>query len=341
MDRIVVHTNFTNTAARRPRRSRSTTSASRAASRSCARVFFDPEKLARRDQRGHHRRRPPSGSREIAEALRDARPRRRTTVAHFLDRIVFCLFAEDVGLLPDEALHAHRSRSAAATRERFAELARPAVRRHGRRRRLRRGEHPPLQRQPVRRRRRSSSCTAERDRAHRSRPRRLDWSAVEPAIFGTLFERGLDPAKRAQLGAHYTSREDIETLVEPVVMQPLRREWAETAQPSSRACWRPARSTRRGGEKPPTGAALEQGPRRGRQHPRTRFLDRLGAVKVLDPACGSGNFLYVTLQKLKDLEKEVIVFADATTASAASCPWSARGSSTASRSTPTPTTSPR
>ena len=54
-----------------------------------------------------------------------------------------------------------------------------------------------------------------------------DWSAIDPSVFGTLFERGMDPGKRSQLGAHYTSREDIETLVEPVVVQPLRREWAE------------------------------------------------------------------------------------------------------------------
>ena len=53
-----------------------------------------------------------------------------------------------------------------------------------------------------------------------------DWSAIEPSIFGTLFERTLDPDKRSQLGAHYTSREDILTLLEPVVFAPLKREWA-------------------------------------------------------------------------------------------------------------------
>ena len=53
----------------------------------------------------------------------------------------------------------------------------------------------------------------------------LDWSSIEPAIFGTLFERSLDPAKRSQLGAHYTGRADIERVVEPVVMAPLRRRW--------------------------------------------------------------------------------------------------------------------
>ena len=55
----------------------------------------------------------------------------------------------------------------------------------------------------------------------------LDWSAVDPSIFGTLFERGLDPSKRKQLGAHYTSREDILLIVEPVLMAPLRRRWTE------------------------------------------------------------------------------------------------------------------
>jgi hypothetical protein len=54
-----------------------------------------------------------------------------------------------------------------------------------------------------------------------------DWSNVEPSIIGTLFERTLDPAKRSQIGAHYTSRQDILTLLEPVVMAPLRSEWAE------------------------------------------------------------------------------------------------------------------
>lgn len=59
-----------------------------------------------------------------------------------------------------------------------------------------------------------------------ARATQLDWSAIEPSIFGTLFERSLDPSKRAQLGAHYTSREDILLVVEPVLMAPLRRRWA-------------------------------------------------------------------------------------------------------------------
>ena len=53
----------------------------------------------------------------------------------------------------------------------------------------------------------------------------LDWSEIDPSILGTLFERGLDPGKRAQLGAHYTDREKILQLVEPVVVRPLLAVW--------------------------------------------------------------------------------------------------------------------
>ena len=80
---------------------------------------------------------------------------------------------------------------------------------------------------------------------------KLDWSKVEPAIFGTLFERSLDPAKRSALGLHYTSRDDILLIVEPVLMAPLRRDWAEvkadqSLQQASRLA-RPGASTARPG----------------------------------------------------------------------------------------------
>ena len=55
----------------------------------------------------------------------------------------------------------------------------------------------------------------------------LDWAAIEPSVLGTLFERSLDPGKRSQLGAHYTGKEDILLIVEPVLMAPLRRRWQE------------------------------------------------------------------------------------------------------------------
>ena len=128
----------------------------------------------------------------------------------------------------------------------------------------------------------------------------LDWSAIEPAIFGTLFTRSLDPAQRAKLGAQYTSKEDILLIVEPVLMTPLRREWEtvkqqarELAQKRDKAPTR-AVATRAGNEL----RSLIEG-----------FSQKLGTIRVLDPACGSGNFLYVALRLLLDLWKEVAIFA--------------------------------
>jgi len=149
--------------------------------------------------------------------------------------------------------------------------------------------------------------TAE-DLARISAAAGLDWSAVDPSIFGTLFERGLDPAKRAQLGAHFTSREDIELVVDAVVMAPLRREWAET-----KATVETLLAT---GRKTPAASAAPAAPlnpaalRKARMEAESilhQFLDRLRGIRILDPACGSGNFLYVALARLKDLEKEAAV----------------------------------
>jgi hypothetical protein len=122
----------------------------------------------------------------------------------------------------------------------------------------------------------------------------FDWSSVEPSIFGTLFERTLDPAKRSQIGAHYTSREDIVTVLEPVLMAPLRREWADV-QARAEKLWPKLV------DKKTAAKARKELDKMLRD-----FVERLAAVKVLDPACGSGNFLYVAITLLLDLEKEVI-----------------------------------
>ena len=126
----------------------------------------------------------------------------------------------------------------------------------------------------------------------------LTWSDIEPSIFGTLFERVIDESKRRQLGTHYTSREDIELIVEPVLMRPLRAQWEEFREKAQ----------------PCLDWESQHGQERDRLHERlhalmSEFQDRLVAMTVLDPACGSGNFLYVSLALLKALEKEVIAFA--------------------------------
>ncbi len=115
-----------------------------------------------------------------------------------------------------------------------------------------------------------------------------NWQNIEPSIFGVLFERALDASKRSQLGAHYTGAEDIMLVVEPVVMAPLRQEW-ETARREIETLLNDDDEA----------AALNR---------LKAFQARLSAVKVLDPACGSGNFLYLTLRSLLDLEKVVIDF---------------------------------
>lgn len=116
-----------------------------------------------------------------------------------------------------------------------------------------------------------------------------NWQNIEPSIFGTLFERVLDAEQRSQLGIHYTGADDIMLVVEPVLMAPLRREWAAARQEVENL--------------------LIEGYTDAAQTRLEKFRQRLFEVTVLDPACGSGNFLYVALRALLDLEKEVITFA--------------------------------
>ena len=112
------------------------------------------------------------------------------------------------------------------------------------------------------------------------------WEHVEPAIFGTLLERALSASERHKLGAHYTPRAYVERLVLPTVIEPLRKEWGE-AQAAALTL------AAEGKDKEAVAELL-------------RFHHRLCTVRILDPACGSGNFLYVTLEHLKRLEGEVL-----------------------------------
>ncbi len=114
----------------------------------------------------------------------------------------------------------------------------------------------------------------------------LNWRSVEPAIFGTLLERALNPHERHKLGAHYTPRAYVERLVLPAVIEPIRSEWENV-----RAA---ALTLARADKLKEARAEILQ------------FHKRLCHVKVLDPACGSGNFLYVALEHFKRLEGEVL-----------------------------------
>ena len=295
MDRFEIHTNFTRSA--KKVYSFSNAELPEPENLKILRALFeDPDSL--------RPERTPEGVTEeaaakfatLADGLR-ARGVDPERAAHFLNKLLFCLFAEDVEILPRGLF----SRVAERTRndpERFAQYAGDLFSsmseggdfllediRHFNGGLFADAEVVPLEPKEIK-------LLAEAGR--------LDWGSVEPAIFGTLFERSLDPSQRAQLGAHYTSRADILEIVEPVLMAPLRRKWeqvqgevqevSEKMHPTDRAPRN--RSLRRMNEKI------------------VGFLEELRSVRVLDPACGSGNFLYVSLKRLLELEKEVATFSE-------------------------------
>ncbi len=229
--------------------------------------------------------------------LSNARTRAEVTVgqkknlriARFLNRIIFCLFAEDVGLLPKDIFRDLAKQGVDEPHffiERLQELFRKMAKggtfgQH----KIRYFNGHLFEEATV------FVLTEDEIRAL-GEAAESKWEFVQPSVMGTLFERALDGEGRlrAQLGAHYTSEEDIKTLVEPVLMQPLRREWVEIKRDLIRSYVKGK------------GTATD----RARL---AKFLKKLSTVTVLDPACGSGNFLYVSLQLLLGLEKEVIAFA--------------------------------
>jgi type II restriction/modification system DNA methylase subunit YeeA len=232
---------------------------------------------------------------KLAELLRryGEEPQR---IAHFLIRLLFCLFAEDIGLLPNglfsRLIEATRSRApqfVAQLRALFAAMSTGGF--------FGADEIPQFNGRLFDD---AEALALDSDGlAILQRVSALDWSSIEPSILGTLFERSLDPAKRAQLGAHYTSRDDILLIVEPVLMAPLRRRWAAVeAQARDLAARRDA-------------AAGAQATRLQNELRAllTSFAGEIAATRVLDSACGSGNFLYVALKQLLDLEKAVITLA--------------------------------
>ena len=224
------------------------------------------------------------------------------TVSRFLIRVLFCLFAEDVGLLPPGLFTALVEKTKARPGDfaqrlglLFAAMAGGGGFGADDIKHFNGGLFNDAAVLPM----------TSQDLSTLAACAKLDWSSIEPSIFGTLFERSLDPASRAQLGAHYTSREDILLVVEPVLMAPLRRRWAEVQKRALPLIERrdaaptPAARRKAGGDL----NALLQG-----------FSEELAGVRVLDPACGSGNFLYVGLRALLDLEKDAITFAIASDA---------------------------
>ncbi|RPE65079.1 type II restriction/modification system DNA methylase subunit YeeA [Tibeticola sediminis] len=258
---------------------------------------------------------------ELAELARslEAAGHRAETVAAFLTRCLFSMFAEDVGLLPEHATPPGALPSATGAPESAPEGAFTRLLRQYRtqgatltqmlrvfwRAMDEGGFNAAIAAEVLRFNGKLFKGAAGDDYVLPLTPEQIDgllraaqanWQEVEPAIFGTLLERALDPTERHALGAHYTPRAYVERLVLPTVIEPLRADWAH-AQAAALLLAREADTL--------DGKAREARLADARAEVR-RFHHQLCTTRVLDPACGSGNFLYVTLEHLKRLEAEVL-----------------------------------
>ncbi|MGJ3262134.1 MAG: class I SAM-dependent DNA methyltransferase [Salinarimonas sp.] len=211
-------------------------------------------------------------------------------VAEFLMRCLFTMFAEDVGLLPDQAfctLVGELKDNEAAFVPALESLWRS----------MDKGLYEPRAMKTLRTFNGSlfAHCRAlplAREDIHELHvAAQRDWRDVEPAIFGTLLERALDPRERAKLGAHYTPRAYVERLVVPTVVEPLREQWNEVSARSKEL--------------------VEAGRADQALALVNAFHHELCTIRILDPACGTGNFLYVALELVKRLEGDVLEALDA------------------------------
>jgi hypothetical protein len=230
-------------------------------------------------------------------------------IARFLNRIVFCFFAEGTGLLPKK-LFAEIAKVGLENKQEFTESLEQLFRVMSKggmfgSRKIRHFNGHLFEDATV------FELTDEEIR-WLADAAESDWQFIQPGIMGTLFERALDGEGRlrAQLGAHYTSEADIKTLVEPVLMAPLRREWESLREEVRQIHLSMLRNPRKPGQKLyATATGLKPHSTTLQHNMLNKFVGRLAGIRVLDPACGSGNFLYVSLQLLLGLEKEVISFA--------------------------------
>jgi type II restriction/modification system DNA methylase subunit YeeA len=214
-------------------------------------------------------------------------------IAHFVNQLVFCFFADSVGMLPKglwSKLLARAQTDSEGARGRFDTLfaamrsgedygAEKIVHFNG-------GLFDGRRALPL----------DEGDIGLLRAANTLDWGQIDPSIFGSLFERFLDPQKRAQIGAHYTDADKIQKIIEPVIMRLLRAEWTEVKADIDALLRRK--------KKPPmrTKPRRPMKPLEAAEERRAQFLKRLKEIRILDPACGSGNFLYLALQGVKDIE---------------------------------------
>ncbi|MDD2704759.1 MAG: N-6 DNA methylase [Acidocella sp.] len=287
MERIRIHTNWTNTVqqVREITLEQLTNAANRDLLRAC---FLDPEALRPTKTRQMLTEEAARQFAALAQRLR-SRGYEAHDVAHFVIRLIFCMFAEDVGLLPDKMFQ----RMLEVSRKAPGQFAGHAATLFGA---MRTGGMVGFEKIEWFNGGLFDDDTAlpleAEDIANLLAAAKMDWSEIDPSILGTLFERGLDPDKRSQLGAHYTDRDKIMMIVRPVVMEPLAYEWTEV-KAGIEATLAKASSTKGGTRTKARGEADKI---------MAAWRERLRRFRVLDPACGSGNFLYLSLLVLKDIE---------------------------------------
>jgi len=271
-------------------------------------VFHNPDELRSGRTRAKLTKEAADKFQTISDSLQHRNPDREA-VAHFVNQLVFCFFADSVKLLPNglwkkllQAAERKPGQAKAFLARLFDDMAKG-------------GDfdlenilefdgglfdgRPPL-------------ALEHTEIGLLFAAASLDWSLIDPTIFGTLFERFLDPDKRAQIGAHYTDPEKIMMIVEPVVLRPLRAEW-ETAKAKIEAIMAPvlAAATGNGRAASRDLAKRFDTARAMAEIERDAFIERLCRLRILDPACGSGNFLYLALQGVKDIEWRAILDCEA------------------------------
>nr|WP_268882293.1 DNA methyltransferase [Jiella pelagia] len=274
-------------------------------------AFKDPDLLRPRKTRQELTEEVAGEFAELAGSLR-SRGHKAEQVAHFINRLVFCMFAEDVKLLPGN-LFTRMIERALEEPNAFEEFARAlfvAMKGGGRVgfEKVAWFNGGLFNDDLV-----FAMTKDELKIVHRAAVQY--WGDIDPSILGTLFERGLDPDKRSQLGAHYTDRDKIMLIINPVIVEPLTAEWeaakaeiqglvlkAQEAETSAKAA---------GGRSASSLLGRATTARNDAQAVLDRYLQRLADYRILDPACGSGNFLYLALRALKDLEHRAQVEAEA------------------------------
>jgi hypothetical protein len=288
MESIFIHTNFTNTV-KKIHPVTFDTLLDGSGLELLRLAFYEPEKLRPAETQEQVTKATAADFVEVADKLKAYKSGQGVPpeqLAHFLVRLLFCLFAEDIKLLPNDVFskliraNLNPQQFEQSLRMLFAAMRTGGIF----------GVEPILH---------FNGGLFDNDFVPETvhgdivgplrNASRHDWSGIDPSIFGTLFERIIDDGKRAQLGAHYTSRDDILLVIEPVLMQPLRAKWQGVRME--------AESAARSGKTDAAFALLKT------------FSNELAALRVLDPACGSGNFLYLALRQLLDLQKEVILLA--------------------------------